>query len=127
MDFETYARLKRADYAVFAETVASILDAAIRVDPSLRLQHVQHRAKDPTSLKRKLENGGLLDTQTLDADVKDLAGCRVILYTNSDINHFLSSGIIVTIFMSIGIDRKSITPTLIQTRRTIYLFRITTW
>ena len=124
MDFETYERLKRAEYAAFAETVASILTAAIRVDPHLRLQHVQHRAKDPTSLKRKLAGSRLLDTQTLDADIKDLAGCRVVFYTNSDVNRFISSGLFETTLTSIGIGRRFTILTPIQTKQTISSFRI---
>ena len=64
MDFDTYAKLKRADYAAFAETVGTILAAAIRTERHLRVQHVQHREKDPASLKRKLKNLQLLDSAT---------------------------------------------------------------
>jgi hypothetical protein len=53
MDLEEYERLKRAKYAAFAETVASILTAAIRREPNSRLQQVQHRAKDPVSLNKE--------------------------------------------------------------------------
>ena len=95
MDLETYSRSKFADYAALAEIVATILKAAISTHPeSLRLQQVQHRSKDPASLKKKLEDRGLGATTTLENDIKDLAGCRLIFYTNSDVSHFLQSGII---------------------------------
>lgn len=94
MNFEAYANDKRAAYATFAKTVASILELAIRAERGLRLQHVQHRAKDPASLKIKLEARNCLATEKLAIDIKDLAGCRLVFYTNSDVSRFQDSGII---------------------------------
>ncbi len=95
MDFETYSRSKLADYAALAETVAVILRAAIAAHPEpFRLQQVQHRPKGPASLRKKLEDRGILATTSLENDIKDLAGCRLIFYTNSDVSRFLQSGII---------------------------------
>jgi ppGpp synthetase/RelA/SpoT-type nucleotidyltranferase len=95
MDFDTYAQSKHADYGALADTIASILRAAITAYPDpLRLQQVQHRAKHPDSLRRKLENRGILETTSLEADIKDLAGCRLIFYTNADLSRFVQSGII---------------------------------
>ena len=95
MDFETYSRSKLADYATLAETVAAILRAALAAYPEpFRLQQVQHRPKDPVSLRKKLEDRGILTTSNLENDIKDLAGCRMIFYTNSDVSRFLQSGII---------------------------------
>ena len=34
----------------------------------------------------------MLETTTLDTDIKDLAGCRIIFYTNSDVARFIGSG-----------------------------------
>ena len=65
MDFETYEKVKRADYAALAETVASILTTAIGAQPNLRLQPVQHREKNPASLKKKLEDRGILEVVPL--------------------------------------------------------------
>ncbi|MBH5385050.1 RelA/SpoT domain-containing protein [Bradyrhizobium diversitatis] len=95
MDLETYSRSKFTDYAALAEIVSVILRAAISAYPtSLRFQQVQHRSKDPASLKRKLEDRGLLTTTSLETDIKDLAGCRLIFYTNSDVSRFQQSSII---------------------------------
>jgi ppGpp synthetase/RelA/SpoT-type nucleotidyltranferase len=95
MDFETYSQSKRADYAALAETVASILQAALKAYPGVfRLQQMQHRAKENDSLKKKLEDRGIQSTATLEADIKDLAGCRLIFYTNSDVSRFGQTGII---------------------------------
>ena len=95
MDLEAYARSKFADYAALAETVAAILRAAIGAYPeTFRLQQVQQRPKNPESLRKKLEDRGILATTSLEDDIKDLAGCRLIFYTNSDVARFLQSGII---------------------------------
>jgi len=95
MDFETYTRSKRPDYAALADTVASILVAAIGAYPeTFRLQQVQRRAKDPESLRKKLEDRGILATTSLEDEIKDLGGCRLIFYTNSDVTRFLQSGVI---------------------------------
>jgi hypothetical protein len=61
MDFDTYARSKYADYATLAETVMAVLRAAIAAYPgTFRLQQVQHRAKNPESLRKKLEDRGIV-------------------------------------------------------------------
>jgi len=95
MDLETYARSKFADYAALAETVAAILQAATDAYPeSLLLQQLQKRAKNPESLRKKLYDRGKLATASLEDEIKDLAGCRLIFYTNSDVSRFLQSGIV---------------------------------
>jgi ppGpp synthetase/RelA/SpoT-type nucleotidyltranferase len=95
MDFHTYSQSKFPDYAALADTVAAILRAAIGAHPQpLRLQQVQQRAKNPKSLRKKLEDRGILTTTSLEDDIKDLAGCRLIFYTNSDVSRLLQSGII---------------------------------
>jgi ppGpp synthetase/RelA/SpoT-type nucleotidyltranferase len=95
VDFEGYSRSEFAVYAALADTVASILRAAIDAYPhALRLQQVQQRPKSLDSLRKKLENRGILDTTKLENEIKDLAGCRLIFYTNSDVSNFLRSGII---------------------------------
>lgn len=95
MNFETYSQTKRFEYAELAEIVASILNAALAAHPvKFRLQQVQHRAKSVDSLKKKLEDRNILSTTTLEDDIKDLAGCRLIFYTNSDVTRFLQTGII---------------------------------
>jgi ppGpp synthetase/RelA/SpoT-type nucleotidyltranferase len=95
MDFETYSRSGQFEYAELAEIVASILSAALKAYPAkFRLQQVQHRAKSIDSLHNKLEDRNILTTTTLEGDIKDLAGCRLIFYTNSDVTRFLNTGII---------------------------------
>ena len=127
MDFETYSRSKRADYAALAETVASILQAALKAYPGVfRLQQMQHRAKESDSLKKKLEDRGIQSTATLEADIKDLAGCRLIFYTNADVSRFGQTGSFRTTLMSIGIERRSTIRCPAAPIRTTSLFLIIT-
>jgi ppGpp synthetase/RelA/SpoT-type nucleotidyltranferase len=60
----------------------------------IRLQQLQKRAKNPESLRKKLDDRSKLATTSLEDDIKDLAGCRLIFHTNSDVSRFLHSGII---------------------------------
>lgn len=98
MTFDDYQREQRDVYERLAETIAAILRAAIAVEGGYRLQQVASRAKDPTSLRRKLEKEGIDPTTDLEDRIKDLAGCRVIFYTNSDVNHFIHSALITNNF-----------------------------
>lgn len=94
MNVDEYEREGRGIYAALATTVAAILAAAISAEGGYRLQQVKERAKHPASLRRKLEQRGIAATATLENDIKDLAGCRVIFYTNNDVTRFINSGII---------------------------------
>lgn len=95
MKFEEHGRDALHAYAHLATTVAAILTAAINVErDKYRLQQVKARAKHPASLRRKLDQRGLAETTALEAEIKDLAGCRTIFYTNRDVSRFINSGII---------------------------------
>ena len=59
----------------------------------------QSRAKDPASLESKLRQRGLLDADRIETEIKDLAGCRLIFYTNSDADRFLQSRIVFDNFV----------------------------
>jgi ppGpp synthetase/RelA/SpoT-type nucleotidyltranferase len=99
MNLRTYETDGRALYARLAELVAGILNTVIRKQAELRLQQIQHRAKDPSSLRKKLERAGELESDDIGAAAKDLAGCRAVFYTNSDVARFQSSGIITDNFV----------------------------
>jgi ppGpp synthetase/RelA/SpoT-type nucleotidyltranferase len=99
MNLITYETDGRAVYARLAELVAETLNALIRQRTELRLQHMQQRAKDPSSLRKKLARAGALESDDITAAAKDLAGCRAIFYTNSDVARFQSSGIITDNFV----------------------------
>lgn len=94
MDLEKYERKGQAEYAAFAATVGAILTAAINTEDGYRLQQVKGRAKQPDSLYKKLLQRGIGGTTALEDDIKDLAGCRIIFYTNSDVTRLINSGII---------------------------------
>jgi ppGpp synthetase/RelA/SpoT-type nucleotidyltranferase len=98
VNFQTYERSGRSAYAALAETVAGVLAAAMAQRDDLRLQQIQQRAKDPTSLKKKLEKLDALAAPEIEKVVKDLAGVRVVFYTNSDVSRFLASQIILENF-----------------------------
>jgi hypothetical protein len=65
-------------------------------------QSIQFRAKEVTSLRRRLEEANKLDTQTLERDRRDLAGARLVFYTNNDVERFLGSGLIRENFEGCG-------------------------
>jgi len=99
VNLRTYETDGRALYARLAELVAGILNTVIREQAELRLQQIQHRAKDPSSLRKKLGHAGALESDDIGAAAKDLAGCRAVFYTNSDVARFQSSGIITDNFV----------------------------
>ena len=98
MNFDQYTGGQRDRYDEFASMVAEILNATIRKNSHLRLQQIQSRAKQPASLRGKLEKAGKLESNAIEDEIKDLAGCRLIFYTNSDVSAFLSSDILRTNF-----------------------------
>lgn len=95
MNLDDYEKKYFSIYEAFAETVRFILEKALRAAESLpRPQSVQCRAKGIESLRRRLAEAGKLETQTLELDRRDLAGTRLIFYTNNDIERFLASALI---------------------------------
>lgn len=100
MTLEDYERERRAEYERFGSVVASILEAVIFGAGSFRLQQVKSRAKTTGSLAKKLTDRGqergldLLSSDAVEQEIKDLAGCRVIFYTNSDVSRLIASGLI---------------------------------
>jgi ppGpp synthetase/RelA/SpoT-type nucleotidyltranferase len=85
MDLTEYERTGLALYSAFSEAVSTILTAAIAADGSIRVQQVQHRAKAPLSLRGKLEAAGSNPDTNVEEVAKDLAGCRLVLYSNNDV------------------------------------------
>lgn len=91
MNFADYEKAGQASYAKMASTVASILEVVARDLPGVRVQQIQHRSKSPKSLKQKiLDRGGSL-TDDVETHAKDVAGCRIIFYTNDDLSGFIMS------------------------------------
>lgn len=95
MNLNDYETKYFATYEAFAETVRFILGKAIQAAENLPSpQSIQCRAKGIESLRRRLAEEGKLDTQTLECDRRDLAGARLIFYTNNDVKRFLDSPLI---------------------------------
>src|SRR4051794_6531259 len=95
MNIDDYQKGYFPIYEEFAQTVRYILEKALLAAVKLpRPQSVQCRAKAPYSLRRRLAEADKLDTQTLELDRRDLAGARLIFYTNNDVDRFLASSLI---------------------------------
>lgn len=95
MNFDDYQTKHFSTYQAFADTVRFILEQALKSEPNLpRPQSVQSRAKSIESLRRRLVEQEKLETETLELDRRDLAGARVIFYTNNDVDRFRSSDIV---------------------------------
>jgi ppGpp synthetase/RelA/SpoT-type nucleotidyltranferase len=95
MDIEEYAKSGQHLYAGFAEAVGNILERAIAAaDLKATEPQLQHRAKDMVRLQARLEEKGLGGAQNIEEIRKDLAGCRLIFYTNGDLAAFLQTGIL---------------------------------
>ena len=98
MNLEEYKRTGRVHYERLANLVASLLNQAITAESGYRLQQIQCRAKTVESLRRRLKDMDLLDTDEIEAHRKDLAGCRIVFYTNNDVNRFVNSGLLSDLF-----------------------------
>lgn len=98
MNVKQYEATGHRIYSQLAQTVRNVLFAAVEKQPTLRLQHIQHRAKSISSLRKKLSRAGKLRSNDIREHAKDLGGCRLIFYTNGDVSRFLNSGIIVDNF-----------------------------
>src|SRR4051794_27249068 len=95
MNYDQYVQEGYLQYELFARIVAAILQSAIDDSAQdFRLQQIKFRAKGNDSLRRKLEERALLESQAIESELKDLAGCRLVFYTNTDIDRFLNSRLI---------------------------------
>jgi ppGpp synthetase/RelA/SpoT-type nucleotidyltranferase len=95
MNFDEYDKKYHSWYTEFAGVVSDILDKAINAaDGVPRPQSIRYRAKEASHLKPKLEDRGLLESFSIEDQIKDLAGVRLIFYTNSDLDRFLNSRLI---------------------------------
>jgi len=95
MNLNDYEKKYFPIYKTFAETVCFILEKSLLSVENLPRPHVlQCRAKGIDSLRHRLAEADKLDTQALDLDRRDLAGVRLIFYTNNDVERFLNSSLI---------------------------------
>jgi ppGpp synthetase/RelA/SpoT-type nucleotidyltranferase len=95
VNLEEYETKGFSTYTAFAETVRFILERALAAAPDVpRPQSIQCRAKSVESLRRRLDEAGKSDTESLELDRRDLAGVRLIFYTNNEVDRFLASTLI---------------------------------
>lgn len=94
MTLDEYEQCGQALYGALAVAVAAILHAAISERTDLWLQNIQRRAKDVASLRGKLVRADAAGENNIGDIAKDIAGCRLIFYTNGDVYRFGQSGII---------------------------------
>jgi ppGpp synthetase/RelA/SpoT-type nucleotidyltranferase len=96
MDFEEFKANGQKTYDEMSRLVRKIVEDAVAADNAApRVQAFQNRPKGIGSLKRKLTNRGIADSSTIQDQIKDLAGVRVVLYTNLELDQFLQKRYIV--------------------------------
>ncbi|NSX96179.1 RelA/SpoT domain-containing protein [Agrobacterium vitis] len=105
MNIDDYERSEFSRYQAFAGTVRQILESAIAAEDGLpRPQSIQARAKTPGSLRKRLNETGNLDAPDIASLRRDLAGVRLIFYTNGDVNRFTNSSVV---FDNFDVDRNA--------------------
>ncbi|MFG1465075.1 RelA/SpoT domain-containing protein [Xanthobacter sp. DSM 24535] len=105
MNFDDYERSEFNRYQAFADTVRQVLENAIGAEDGLpRPQSIQARAKTPASLRKRLQEAGNLDAPDIASLRRDLAGVRLIFYTNGEVNRFINSSVV---FDNFDVDRNA--------------------
>lgn len=97
MNFSEYEETERLLYKEFSKLVRRLLKPKIN-QTEYNLHTIQARAKTTESLREKLIKANLLSSATIEKEIKDLAGCRIIFYLDSDVQKFMSSRIVEDIF-----------------------------
>ncbi|MCC7082639.1 MAG: hypothetical protein IT530_18395, partial [Burkholderiales bacterium] len=87
MTLDEYERFGQKNYADLAKFIAATLaDALEPLRAEIQLQHVTTRPKGLLSLREKLQNNDVSrDEAHIEEKIKDLAGCRLVFYTNTDV------------------------------------------
>jgi ppGpp synthetase/RelA/SpoT-type nucleotidyltranferase len=96
---DEYERAGKQLYEELAKLVATLFSEEIAKRGEIRLQHVQYRPKDLKSLRDKLVKEKVAaDDPQIEVRIKDLAGCRLVFYTNTDVGRLRQSGLINDLF-----------------------------
>jgi ppGpp synthetase/RelA/SpoT-type nucleotidyltranferase len=93
VNFDEYEKRHYRLYADFAETIRAILERALEGAGVARTA-VTCRAKDPSRLRVRLEEAGYLTNPNIETIRRDLAGVRIILYTDGDVDKLNNSRLI---------------------------------
>jgi ppGpp synthetase/RelA/SpoT-type nucleotidyltranferase len=90
-----YEQVYQKLYDEFANLIRSLVKEAISKTSELpKMQSSKARAKEPQSLRDKLKKNKKLNSNNIENEVRDLAGIRLIFYTNTDVDTFLQSRLI---------------------------------
>lgn len=109
MDFDEY---QTEGYRLYQELVNAckvVLDAAI-ADAGMVAHAITGRAKDPRSLRRKLEQRNMLLSDRIGDEIRDMAGCRVVFLTNSQVSRFRHSGALYENFEILNVNEHHAVP-----------------
>ena len=98
MNLPEYEHHGRQWYEQLARVVGDLLKHALDAEGGYRLQQIQLRAKSVSSLKKRLEEAQSTEPTEIERVRKDLAGCRLVFYTNKDVGRFTQSGILSDLF-----------------------------
>jgi ppGpp synthetase/RelA/SpoT-type nucleotidyltranferase len=99
MTFDEYETFGHLLYGAFARHIRDVLEAAFGArSEGPHPQSIQQRRKSPASLQSKLEHRHIAANTAIEEQIKDLAGVRLILYTNTDVDRFLQSRLIPQLF-----------------------------
>lgn len=90
MTFEEYQQAGRARYLALVDVIQNILLQALE-QHGLVAHAITGRAKELESLRKKIDDRGIPLDREMD-EIKDLAGCRIVFLTNSQVEHFSSTG-----------------------------------
>ena len=107
MNLLEYEQHGRQLYEQLARVVRDLLTHALDAEGGYRLQQIQNRAKSVSSLKKRLEEAQSTESTQIEEVRKDLAGCRLVFYTNKDVSRFTQSRILSDLF-EIDHDRSKI-------------------
>jgi ppGpp synthetase/RelA/SpoT-type nucleotidyltranferase len=94
MNFEEHEKSYQIHYRRMASTVRHIIEEAIKAANIPKPQSIQARAKSPIRLRARLKEAGQIGREDIEQVRRDLAGVRLIFYTNSDVDAFMRSGLL---------------------------------
>lgn len=107
MNSKEYVEYGYKLYSEFANNVKFILYKAIEEHNfNFELMHIQARAKKPDSLINKISKINI-DPNNIEYGINDLAGCRIIFYTNNHVDEFINSKLIYECFSVVDYKRHS--------------------
>jgi ppGpp synthetase/RelA/SpoT-type nucleotidyltranferase len=99
MNFDTYEAEGHALYGALARFIRDQLERKLDATPALpHAQSIQYRRKAPDSLRAKLIQRGKLDSADIGAEIKDLAGVRLIFYGQDDVDGFVKAHVLPELF-----------------------------